>query len=159
MEQLDYNCCFAGSWGWDGPRGVVAVDVLEESRPLAQRRYRPAFFDAMLIHADSARLFSDEHFTVDGTFFESWASHKSFHPRDEDPPASAVAIHREFPRAATPNATHQSTTDPDARLYQIRAGEKLGSSTWAMSFMEHRSGLIVDPLGHTCLRNRRAAHR
>ena len=65
--------------------------------PSGRRRHRDrlldgdiaaAFFDAVLLHADTERLLSDEHFTVDGTLLEAWASQKSFRPRDEEPPSS-----------------------------------------------------------------------
>ena len=62
-----------------------------------------AFFDAVLIHADTKRLLSDEHFTVDGTLLEAWASQKSFQPRDQDPPTAGGRRQSdgEFPRAAS----------------------------------------------------------
>jgi IS5 family transposase len=103
-----------------------------------------AFFDAVLIHADTARLLSDEHFTVDGTLLEAWASHKSFRPRDEEPPTGAggnptVNFHGQRRR----NDTHRSTTDPDARLYRKGAGREARLGYLGHVLMEHRSGLIV----------------
>src|SRR4051794_33970629 len=78
----------------------------------------PRFFDAVLIHADSARLLSDEHFTVDGTLLEAWASHKSFRPRGDEPPTGGGNPTVNFHGQRRRNATHRSTTDPDARLYK-----------------------------------------
>ena len=103
-----------------------------------------AFFDAVLIHADTERLLSDEHFTVDGTLLEAWASQKSFRPRDQDPPTTgggnpAVDFHGQ----RRTNATHQSTTDPDARLYKKARGREARLGYLGHVLMEHRSGLIV----------------
>ena len=103
-----------------------------------------AFFDAVLIHADSARLLSDEHFTVDGTLLEAWASHKSFRPRGDEPPTDGggnptVNFHGQRRR----NATHRSTTDPDARLYKKAQGREAHLGYLGHVLMEHRSGLIV----------------
>ena len=127
MEQLDYNLLFRWFVGLGhGRRGVVADDVLRRiATGLLDGDIAAAFFEAVLIHADTARLLSDEHFTVDGTLLEAWASQKSFRPRDEDPPADGggnptVNFHGERRR----NATHQSTTDPDARLYKKARGPR-----------------------------------
>jgi len=87
-----------------------------------------AFFDAVLRHADTERLLSDEHFTVDGTLLEAWASQKSFQPRDQDPPPDAGGNPTvNFHGQRRTNATHQSTTDPDARLYKKARGREGGS--------------------------------
>ena len=96
------------------------------------------------MHADSARLLSDEHFTVDGTLLEAWASHKSFRPRGDDPPPDGggnptANFHGQRRR----NATHQSTTDPDARLYKKAQGREAHLGYLGHVLMEHRSGLIV----------------
>ena len=73
-----------------------------------------------------ARLLSDEHFTVDGTLLEAWASHKSFRPRDEDAAADRrrQSDGRIFTASAARTTTHQSTTDPDARLYKKARGRE-----------------------------------
>jgi IS5 family transposase len=103
-----------------------------------------AFFEAVVQQAQTARLLSDEHFTVDGTLLEAWASHKSFRPRDEDPPPPeggnpTVNFHGQ--RRA--NDTHQSTTDPDARLYKKARGREARLGYLGHAVIEHRSGLIV----------------
>jgi IS5 family transposase len=104
-----------------------------------------AFFDAVLIHADTARLLSDEHFTVDGTLLEAWASQKSFRPRDQDPPAGDGGNPSvNFRGQHRSNATHQSTTDPDARLYKKATGQPARLGYLGHVLMEHRSGLIVN---------------
>ena len=116
IEQLDYNLLFR--WfvglGIDDPVWVPTTFTKNRDR-LLDGDIAAAFFEAVLIHAETARLLSDEHFTVDGSLLEAWASHKSFRPRDQDPPSdggsnSTVNFHGQ-PRT---NATHRSTADPDA---------------------------------------------
>ena len=85
---------------------------------------------------------SDEHFTVDGTLLEAWASQKSFRPKDEGKPGStprAVDFHGE----QRSNQTHQSTTDPDARLYKKSKGTEAKLSYLGHVLMENRNGLLV----------------
>jgi IS5 family transposase len=97
-----------------------------------------------LIHADSQRLLSDEHFTVDGTLLEAWASQKSFRPRDENPPPDGGGNPTvNFHGQRRTNATHHSTTDPDARLYKKARGREARLGYLGHVLMEHRSGLIV----------------
>ena len=103
-----------------------------------------AFFEAVLIHADTERLLSDEHFTVDGTLLEAWASQKSFRPRDEEPPPDGGGNPTvNFHGQRRTNATHQSTTDPDARLYKKARGREARLGYLGHLLMENRSGLIV----------------
>jgi transposase len=146
MEQLEYNILFR--WfvglGMDDPVWDPTTFTKNRDR-LVRGDIAAAFFDAVLLHADSQRLLSDDHFTVDGTLLEAWASQKSFRPRDEDPPSSpgggnpAVDFHRQ----RRTNATHQSTTDPDARLYKKARGREARLGYLGHVMMEHRSGLIV----------------
>jgi transposase len=145
MEQLDYNLLFR--WfvglGIDDPIWVPTTFTKNRDR-LLDGDIASAFFEAVLIHADTARLLSDEHFTVDGTLLEAWASHKSFRPRDEEPPPAGggnptVNFHGQRRR----NDTHRSTTDPDARLYRKGAGREARLGYLGHVVMEHRSGLIV----------------
>jgi hypothetical protein len=105
-----------------------------------------AFFDAVLIHADTARLLSHEHFTVDGTLLQAWASQKSFKRRDTppDPPTGGNNTAVNFRGERRTNATHQSTTDPDARLYKKGVGQPAQLAYGAHLLMENRSGLIVN---------------
>jgi hypothetical protein len=123
---------------------VGADHVHEESRSLASGDIAAAFFDAVLLHADTARLLSDEHFTVDGTLLEAWASQKSFRPRDQEPPAPGGGNPTvNFHGQRRSNVTHQSTTDPDARLYKKARGREAHLGYLGHVLMEHRSGLIV----------------
>ena len=145
MEQLDYNLLFRWFVGLGIDDAVWSPTTFTKNRDrLLDGDIATAFFDAVLMHADSARLLSDEHFTVDGTLLEAWASQKSFRPRDQDPPSDdggnpTVNFHGQ----RRTNATHQSTTDPDARLYKKARGREARLGYLGHLLMEHRSGLIV----------------
>ena len=87
MEQLDYNLLFRWFVGLGMDDAVWSPTTFTKNRDrLLDGDIAAAFFDAIVIHADRERLLSDEHFTVDGTLLEAWASHKSFRRRDEEPP-------------------------------------------------------------------------
>jgi len=126
MEQLEYNLLFRWFVGVGMDDAVWSASTFSKNRDrLLDGDIAAAFFDAILIHADTERLLSDEHFTVDGTLLESWASQKSFRPRDEDPPTRGGGTPTEnFHGQRRRNATHQSTTDPDARLYKKARGRE-----------------------------------
>jgi transposase len=145
IEQLDYNLLFRWFVGLGIDDRVWAPTTFTKNRDrLLDGDIAAAFFEAVLIHADTERLLSDEHFTVDGTLLEAWASQKSFRPRDEEPPTGGggnptVNFHGQRRR----NDTHRSTTDPDARLYRKGAGREARLGYLGHVLMEHRSGLIV----------------
>lgn len=146
MEQLDYNLLFRWFVGLGIDDPVWAPTTFTKNRDrLLTGDIAAAFFDAVLIHAETARLLSDEHFTVDGTLLEAWASQKSFRPRDAEPPSpggSNPAVDFHGQRRA--NATHHATTDPDARLYKKATGQEARLGYLGHVLLEHRSGLIVD---------------
>jgi transposase len=148
MEQLDYNLLFRWFVGLGMDDAVWAPTTFTKNRDrLLDGDIAAAFFEAILLHADSARLLSDEHFTVDGTLLEAWASHKSFRRRDEEPPsASGGNPTVDFHRQRRTNETHRSTTDPDARLYKKAQGREARLGYLGHVLMEHRSGLIVNAL-------------
>jgi hypothetical protein len=106
------------------------------------------FFDAVVRHAQQEGLLSDEHFTVDGTLIEAWASLKSITPKEapgptmppDDPGNPTVDFHGE----RRTNATHQSTTDPEARLARKGAGKEAKLCFSGHVLMENRHGLCVD---------------
>jgi hypothetical protein len=104
------------------------------------------FFAAVVRQAKLRRYVSSDHFSVDGTLLEAWASHKSFKPKDgppSDPPMdrnAEVAWHGEQRR----NDTHASTTDPEARLYRKSNGTPARLCYAGHLLMEHRSALIID---------------
>jgi transposase len=145
MEQLDYNLLFRWFVGLGMDDAVWVPTTFTKNRDrLLEGDIAAAFFEAVVQQAQTARLLSAEHFTVDGTLLEAWASHKSFRPRDEDPPPPAggnptVNFHGQ--RRA--NETHQSTTDPDARLYKKARGREARLGYLGHALIEHRSGLIV----------------
>ena len=146
MEQLEYNLLFRWFVGVGMDDAVWSASTFSNNRDrLLEGDIAAAFFDAILIHADTERLLSDEHFTVDGTLLESWASQKSFRPRDEDPPTRGGGTPAEnFHGQRRRNATHQSTTDPDARLDKKARGREARLGYLGHVLMEHRSGLIVN---------------
>jgi transposase len=145
MEQLDYNLLFRWFVGLSIDDPVWSHTTFSKNRDrLLAGDVAAAFFEAVVFQAKTARLLSDDHFTVDGSLLEAWASHKSFRPRDEEPPSGGgsnptVDFHGQ-PRT---NATHQSTTDPDARLYKKAQGREARLGYLGHLLMEHRSGLIV----------------
>jgi Transposase domain (DUF772) len=130
MEQLYYNFLFRWFVGLSIDDPVWDVTVFTKNRErLLKSEVAEAFFAAVLTQARQCGLLSDEHFTVDGTLIEAWAGQKSFKrqdgksaetpPKDDDPGNPSVDFHGEQRR----NDTHQSTTDPDARLARKGAGK------------------------------------
>jgi hypothetical protein len=105
-----------------------------------------AFFQEVLAAARAQGLLSAEHFTVDGTLLESWASQKSFRPRDDDEPRPPAGGNPDVDFRGVPrrNDTHQSTTDPDARLAKKGPGREAKLSYAGHVLMENRHGLVID---------------
>ena len=145
IEQIDYNLLFRWFVGLGVDDAVWAPTTFTKNRDrLLDGDIAAAFFEAILLHADRERLLSDDHFTVDGTLLEAWASHKSFQPHDGEPPASGGSSSSEdFRGQRRTNVTHRSTTDPDARLYKKARGRAAQLGYLGHVLMEHRSGLIV----------------
>ena len=147
VEQLEYNLLFR--WfvglGMDDPVWDRTVFCVNRDRLLSEGSARD-FFSRVRAIAEWQGLVSDEHFSVDGSLIEAWASHKSFVRKDGGGPDKPAGRNPEvdFSGEKRSNATHQSTTDPEARLY--KKGEfteaKLRYITHALS--ENRHGLIVD---------------
>ena len=149
MEQLDFNLLFRWFVGLGIDDAVWSPTTFTKNRDrLLAGDIASAFFDAVLIHADTARLLSHEHFTVDGTLLEAWASHKRFTPRETPPtPPAGGNASVDFRGQRRSNETHQSTTDPDARLYKKGDGRPAQLAYGGHLLMENRSGLIV----HACV--------
>ena len=149
MEQLDYNLLFRWFVGleMDDPVWNATVFTKNRERLLAGYIAR-AFFDQVVAQARERGLLSDEHFTVDGTLVEAWAGLKSFKRKDappappDDPGNPTVNFHGE----RRSNATHASTTDPDARLFRKGRGREAKLCHMGHLLMENRNGLIVDAL-------------
>lgn len=145
MEQIEYSLLFRWFVGLGMGRRDVGPDHLTKNRDwLLDGDIAQAFLRRDPDHAETARLLSDEHFTVDGTWLEAWASHQSFRPRDQDPTSGGggnptVNLYGQ----CRTNATHQSTTDPDARRYKKAQGREARLGYLGRALLEHRSGLIV----------------
>jgi len=106
------------------------------------------FFAAVLDQAKSAELLSDEHFTVDGTLIEAWASYKSVKPKDESGPPNGSGKNPtvDFKGTKRTNDTHASITDLDARLFKKSAGSQVKLGYLGHAMTENRNGLVVDAL-------------
>lgn len=148
IEQLEYNLLFRWFVGLGLDERIWNHSTFSKNRErLLRGAVADAFFAQVLDEARTHGLLSDEHFTVDGTLLEAWASHKSFRPKEEDPPAPPDDPKNptvNFRGERRKNDTHQSTTDPDARLYRKSDGHPARLAYMGHVLMENRSGLIVD---------------
>ncbi len=144
MEQLDYNILFRWFVGlaMDEPIWDATVFTKNRDRLLNQALARD-FLRRVVERAD--RYMSDEHFTVDGTLIEAWASQKSFQPKNGPPDANGRNFHGESRK----NDTHASKTDPDAKLYRRAANREARLSYLGHLVIENRHGLIVDAMAST----------
>jgi transposase len=148
MEELDYNLLFRWFVGLNMDDPVWDATVYCKNRErLLKGDVAEAFFQEVLKLAEEHQLLSDEHFTVDGTLIEAWASLKSFKkkeaeqetPPPEDPGNPTVDFHGE----QRSNETHQSTTDPEARLFRKGPGKEAKLDYMGQVLMENRNGLAV----------------
>ena len=147
-EELKYNLLF---------RWFLDMDLMERSfdptvftknrRRLLEHRTGQALFDEVVLKADRRGLLSDERFSVDGTLIEAAASIKSFRrrdeeeqPHDDDPGNPSVDFHGERLR----NETHESRTDPEARLMRKGKGKEARLVFMGHALMENRNGLLLD---------------
>lgn len=149
MEQLDYNLLFRWFVGLTLDEAVWDVSTFSQNRDrLLAGDIAHAFFAQVLAQARAQHLLSSEHFTVDGTLIEAWASLKSFQPKAKVPPAPPSDDPGnpsvDFRGEKRTNATHASTTDPDARLYKKAKGQEAKLGYLGHVLMENRNGLIVD---------------
>ncbi len=146
VEQLEYNLLYRWFVGLELDEGVFSATVFTKNRDrLLQGEIAERFFDAVLEQAEAADLVSAEHFSVDGTLIEAWASQKSFvrkdreRARDDDDPGNPTVNFRGEKRS---NRTHASTTDPDARLAGMKGpGARLAYQGHIVT--ENRNGLVV----------------
>lgn len=147
LEQLDYNLLFRWFVGLNMDDPVWDATVFSKNRErLLEGAIAQAFFEQVLKLARQQDLLSDEHFTVDGTLIEAWAGQKSFQKKDtpagpppDDPGNPTVDFHRE----KRSNQTHQSKTDPEARLYKKGPGKEAKLSYQGQVLMENRNGLVT----------------
>jgi transposase len=151
MEQLDYNLLFRWFVGlsMDAPVWDVTVFTKNRERLLAGA-IAQKFLAAVLAPPRVRTLLSDDHFSVDGTLIEAWASMKSFRPKDDsnDSPDGGAGGgrngERNFHGETRSNDSHTSTTDPDARLYRKGSGKEAKLCYLGHVLMENRHGLVVD---------------
>jgi transposase len=141
MEQLDYNLLFRWFVGMDMDEPIWAPTVFSKNRDrLLNQEIARSFFRRVVERAQG--LMSDEHFTVDGTLIEAWASQKSFQRKDggtDDDGGNFRGQQRK-------NDTHASTTDPDARLYRKSNGAESRLAYLGHLLIENRHGLIVEAM-------------
>lgn len=147
MEQLEYNLLFRWFVGLNMDEAVWVPTVFTKNRDrLLEGDVAEKFFQLVLTQARAADLLSDEHFSVDGTLIEAWAGHKSFQRKDQptrppdDPGNPTVDFHGE----KRSNDTHESTTDPDARLARKSGGHESKLAYCGNVLIENRNGLVVD---------------
>jgi transposase len=149
-EQLDYNLLFRWFLDMDTVEPSFDHSTFSQNRErLLRHDVAGEFFRRVVAQARGLGLMSSEHFTVDGTLIEAWASMKSFRPKDEkpgdrpppdDPGNPTVNFHGD----KRSNDTHQSTTDPEARLARKGKGKEAKLSFSQHALMENRNGLLVD---------------
>lgn len=152
-EMLDYNILYRWFLGMNlEERSFDATTFTKNRDRLLRHDVAGRFLQAVVTQAQAAGLLSDEHFTVDGTLIEAWASLKSFRPFDDPDPdgdgddsGNRDVDFRGEPRT---NQTHRSTTDGDARLARKGKGKEAKLSYGVSLLMENRHGLIVDVQVH-----------
>lgn len=143
MEQTQYNLLFRWFIGLSMDDAVWVPTVFSKNRErLIQHDAVVAFFNAVLKQADNKKWLSKEHFSVDGTLIQAWAGHKSFVRKDGDDDADGGADFRGRKRS---NETHESSTDPDSRLY--RKGKTASELRFiGHTLIENRNGLVVNAM-------------
>jgi len=148
-EQLDYNLLFRWFLDLDLESGGLDQSNFSRLRErLGETDIARRFFDEVVRLARKDKLLSSDHFTVDGTLIDAWASFKSFKRKDDDePPKPGDGTGMvDFKGEKRSNATHQSTTDPDAKLMRKGNGQPAKLSYGGHALMENRSGLCGDLL-------------
>ena len=147
MEQLNYNLLFRWFVGLSMDDPVWVATVFSKNRDrLLDGDIAAAFLSAVLNLPRVKGLLSDEHVSVDGTLIQARASMKSFRRKDgsDEPPSAGRNRERHFHRDKRSNATHASTTDPDARLARKSNGQEAKLAFTGHLLMENRNGLVVD---------------
>jgi len=150
MEQLSYNLLFRWFVGLGMDDAVWDVTVFTKNwERLLEGEVAEGFFEQVIAQARAMELLSDEHFTVDGTLIQAWAGQKSFRVKQravtkrpeppDDPGNPTVDFHGE----KRSNATHASTTDPQARPYKKSAGSEAKLTYLGHVLAENRNGLVV----------------
>jgi transposase len=139
MEQLDYNLLFRWFVGLNIDDRVWDVTVFTKNRErLIEGEVAGQLLLAVVEQARAHQLLSEEHFTVDGTLIQAWASRRSFKKKDDPPSQGTGARGRKLLRD-----THESATDPEARLYKKSAAAAAVPSYLGHVVTENRNGLVV----------------
>src|SRR5919109_3418199 len=147
MEQLDYNLLFRWFVGLEMDDPIWDATVFTKNRErLLEADVAREFFKRVVDQARARKLLSDEHFTVDGTLVEAWASQKSFKKKGETPstPDDPGNPTIDFRGERRSNKTHESTTDPESRLFRKSRGHEAKLVYMGHVLMENRHGLVVD---------------
>jgi transposase len=148
MERLEYDLLFRWFVGLGVDDAVWDHSVFSKNRDrLLEGDIAAKFLAAVLAQPRVKELLSTDHFSVDGTLIEAWASLKSFKPRDgyDEPPADGGRnVEADFHGKKRSNETHASTTDADARLYRKGPGKEAKLCFMGHGLMENRCGLLVD---------------
>jgi len=147
MEQLDYNLLFRWFVGLNMDDRVWSPTTFSKNRErLIDAAIADKFFERVLVMAREAGFLSNEHFTVDGTLIEAWAGHKSFRPKGstDDPTDDSGNPTVDFRGEKRTNDTHESTSDPEARLYRKSDGTESKLCFAGHVLMDNRHGLAVD---------------
>src|SRR6516225_2513017 len=146
MERLQFDLLFRWFVGLGIDDPVWDHSVFSKNRDrLLTSEIAQEFLAALLAEPKIKRLLSHVHFSVDGTLLKAWASMKSFRPKDGsgNPPEGGRNGEQDFRGEKRCNETHESTTDPDARLYRKASGQESRLCYMAHAVMENRNGLAV----------------
>jgi transposase len=150
MEHIDFNVLFRWFIGLSIDEPVWDHSTFSKNRDrLIEADIAVSLLEAVLEKAGDEGLLSKEHFSVDGTLLEAWASMKSFRPKDEPPPPEASSGQGRNPEVdfhgeKRSNDTHSSTTDPDARLAKKGKGKEAKLCYTGHILTENRNGLVVE---------------
>ena len=146
VDRLDHDLLFRWFVGLGIEDAVWDATTFTKNRDrLLEGEVAGKFLAAVLSQAKVKALLSSDHFSVDGTLLEAWASLKSFRPKDGSgtPPGPGRNGERDFHGEHRTNDTHASTTDPDARLYRKGPGKEARLCFIGHALMENRNGLVV----------------
>jgi transposase len=148
-ERLNYDLLFKWFLGMRIDQAAFDPTTFTKNRArLLEHEVADEFFAAVVRQAKLRRYVSSEHFSVDGTLLKAWASHKSFQPKDrppnDPPPPAGRNAEVQWHGEKRTNATHESTTDPEARLYRKSHNTAATLCYSGHLLMENRSALIVD---------------
>lgn len=146
MERLEFDLLFRWFVGLGVDDAVWDASSFSKNRDrLLGGEVAQRFLAELLARPEVKRLLSSEHFSVDGTLLQAWASQKSFRRKDgsDEPPGPGRNGEKDFKGEKRSNATHASTTDPDARLYRKGGGQPAELCYIGHALMENRSGLMV----------------